>query len=174
MSDSTYGRGDTPELKTDEESGREYWLYPSGMSKWKDTGHFRSAPLSSPVGDDPHGMLQRRNEKSRQIAREAIDEGAGLDPHLWGTGEGWRRIIVHTVQTYLQSKNIRGMAEVLTKLATAAGYASKEEELGKVVIENMNNMIAAPGALLEVVKLLEHDRQHTIEGLTEPPTEPSI
>jgi hypothetical protein len=151
-----YGRGDVPELKTDEDSGREFYLYPSGMSKWKDTGHFRTGPLSSPISEDPRGMLARRNSKSQQIAREAIDEGANVDPSQWGTGEGWRRVIAHTVETFLKSGNLRGMAETLTKLAVAAGYQSREEDSGgRVTIENVN--IADSRALLEVVQMIEPD-----------------
>jgi hypothetical protein len=160
MSDpQTFGKGESPELKTDPESGREYWLYPSGMSKWKDSGLFRSAPAITPVTEDPRGMLLRRNAKSRQIAREAIDEGCGLDPSQWGTGEGWRRLIVHTVQTYLKSSNVRGLGEVLSKLAAAAGYASQDEDSRKVVIENMNNLALPPEILVALVEQMERDRR---------------
>jgi hypothetical protein len=170
---SDYGKGDAPELRVDED-GREYWQYPSGMSKWKDTGHFRTPQTITPIQADPAGMLQRRNEKSRTIAREAIDAGAGLDPHLWGTGLGWFELVRHTTETFLKSGNLRGMAETLTKLATAAGYASREEDSpGRVVIENLN--IAASGTLLEVVKMIEANKRQSIDGnIIEPPTGPSV
>ena len=160
MSDKT----DAPELKTDE-NGREYYEYPSGLTKWKDTGHFRTAPLVTPISDDPRGMLQRRNDKSRQIAREAIDEGAGLDPSKWGTGEGWRSVIVHTVQTYLNSKNLRGMAETFTKLATAGGYLSPEVEKGRVVhIENLNVGVAELVARILAAKRLPATEENVTDA----------
>jgi hypothetical protein len=140
MSD-TYGRGDTPELRVDEDSGREYWQYPSGMTKWKDTGHFRTPQSITPIEADPRGMLARRNEKSRQVAREAVDAGAGLDPRLWGTGEGWFELIRHTTETFLKSSNLRGQAETLAKLGIVTGYMTREEGEGKappVHIENLN------------------------------------
>jgi hypothetical protein len=151
-----------PELLTDEETGREYYRHENGMEQWKDTGHFKAPPTITPILADPKGMVQRRNEKSRQVAREAIDEGAGIEPHKWGTGEGWRKIIAHTVRVYLESKNIRGMAETLTKLGMVSGYATKDEDTdGKG-----GTIHATPQAILELLRELEAEgerRKRTID-----------
>jgi hypothetical protein len=141
----------TPTKKTDE-SGRELLVYDDGTIKDAKTGHFLRGPTDNPVTRDPLGMLQRRNELSRQIAREAVDEGAGLDPSQWGTGEGWRKVIKHTVQVYLQSKNIRGMGEVLGRLGTVTGYLSTESEKGSDPYSDEAKAISSVTALVDLLR----------------------
>jgi hypothetical protein len=105
-------------------------------------------------------MLALRNEKSKQIAREAIDEGAGLQPDQWGTGEGWRRLIVHTTQAYLKSTNIRGMGEVLSKLGTAAGYLTRDD--GEKVSPGAG-ITGTPAAIRELLVILDEEIQSRLE-----------
>src|SRR6266545_744221 len=114
--------------RTVDETGREILVHENGMIQDATNGRTIRGPTETAITRNPREMLQRRNEKSRQVADEAIDEGTGLDPSKWGTGEGWRRLIVHTVQTYMKSSNIRGMAEVLSKLGIASGHLSTREE----------------------------------------------
>lgn len=140
---------------TDPSTGREILSYPDGSRKWADNGYWINGPTDpkfNPVLADPLGMLQRRNELSKQIAREAVDEGAGLDPSQYGTGEGWRKIIVHTVKVYLQSKNIRGMGEVLGKLGVVTGYLSNETEKGIDPYSEEAKAISNASALLNLLR----------------------
>lgn len=102
----------------------------------------------------------RRNEISRQVAREAIDEGAGLDPSQWGTGEGWRAVIVHTVQQYLKSSNIRGMGEVFQKLGTAGGYLASEKDEREI----KHTHYLETEELRELMKLLQEAIPQAVEG----------
>ena len=113
--------------RTIDETGREVLVYPSGLIKDAKNGQIIKGMNETPITKDPRGMLALRNAKSKQIAAEAIDEGAGVDPSLYGTGEGWRKLIAHATRTFLKSGNIRGMAEILAKLGIAAGYLSREE-----------------------------------------------
>lgn len=141
--------------RTTDESGREIILYSNGSKKDAKTGHWLSPPVDengrpdTPVTRDPSGMRLRRNEISKQRAIEALDEGAGLDPSLWGTGLGWQVVISHTVQTYLKSNNIRGMGEVLSKLGTATGYLGRDDE---PVTANPTEFVKALESFIKTVR----------------------
>ena len=146
----------TEPTRTADETGRAILVYDNGAVKDARTGHWISGPTNddNPIIRDPRGMLALRNEKSKQLTREAIDEGAGIDPSQWGTGEGWRKLIVHTVQTYLQSKNIRGMAEVLVKLGVASGYMSSKETEAP---SHGNAITGTPEAWRELMIMLQEE-----------------
>lgn len=125
--------------------------------------------VSMDASKNPHAITKanardmqiRRNEISRQVAREAIDEGAGLDVSKWGTGEGWRAVIVHTVQQYLKSANIRGMGEVFQKLGTAAGYITNEQPDREI---RHVHQLEDSEELRELMKLLQEAIPPTVEG----------
>src|SRR3990172_7512495 len=114
--------------RTKDETGREMLVYADGAKKWADTGYWINGPTDpahNPVLRDPYGMLALRNSKSKADARDAIDEEIyPLDPSKWGTGEGWKELIRKCVSLIMQSKNSRGVAELVGKVGTAAGYLS--------------------------------------------------
>lgn len=122
-------------------------------------------PFDNPITRDPKGMILRRNEISRQIAREAIDEGAGIDRSRWGTGEGWRAVIRHTVETYMKSNNIRGMGEVFSKIGSAAGYLTNEpEEGGEGEAQSLYRELLMDIVSIAKTAVEEHPTVHYIEG----------
>jgi len=142
----------------EERNGKTVRVYETGMIKTEDGTRWVTPPPGAATfhtSERGKELYLRRQEKSQQRAIEAIDAGAGLDRSKWGTGQGWFTIIEHTVKTYLQSKNIRGMGEVLAKLAGAAGYTSKDSGEGSAIAE-------AIASLLE--KLIEERRREIIEG----------
>jgi hypothetical protein len=112
--------------------------------------------------ENASAMLARRKELSRQAADEAIDEGAGIDPSKYGTGEGWKAIIRHTVQVYLKSSNIRGMGEVLSKLAMAAGYTTSENEEPRDDDSQFRDLISEMAQLLRQAR--EESQRDIVEG----------
>jgi hypothetical protein len=115
--------------RTTDETGREILVHDSGLIQDASNGQIVKGPDKTPITENPRGMLQRRNEISKQIAADAIDEAAfPLEPRKWGTGDGWRQIVLHTARVYLDSKNLRGMPETFAKLGTAAGYLSSRDE----------------------------------------------
>ena len=150
-----------PERITDD-TGREILVYSDGTRKLASNGHLLRGPFVTPITQHPHEMIARRNELSRQRAIEAIDEGAGIEPSKWGTGLGWRKVIAHTVKVYLESKNIRGMGEVLAKLATVAGYnvADPEEQPAR----NDVNIALVRELLAFASAIVKRDDASTIEG----------
>lgn len=119
------------EFKIIERDGHQVKVFADGTEYDLALQRLVRGPYDNPITRDPKGMLERRREISRQIAREAIDEGAGIDRSKWGTGEGWRAVIRHTTEQYMKSTNIRGMGEVFSKLGNAAGYLTTDPEAGE-------------------------------------------
>lgn len=150
------------ETKTDEATGREYYVYDNGGEKWKDNGYWKNPPPDARITTPEKGreMLARRYELARQRAIEGIDEAAieaGRIPSLQaGSGDGWKAVVQHVAKTLLESKNLRGQAEAANFLGKATGYSSQDGE-------SPENIAAAIAQLFE--KFLDRMPQRdTIEG----------
>jgi hypothetical protein len=157
--------------KTTDETGREILLYDDGTQKDAKTGRFIRGPVDNPIVRDPVGMNRLRNAKSKTDARDAIDEEIyPLDPSKWGTGEGWKEVIKKCVSLIMQSKNARGVAELVGKIGSAAGYLSPRGDGETVQIER--GIHATPAQLQALLEMLDEEitrrveRRSAIEGET--------
>lgn len=120
-----------------DERGHEIVTYESGAKYDKDAGRLvHPATANMITKENAAAMYQRRREISEQRARDAIDmaaiEAGKLDLSKMGTGEGWYQLVLHTARTFMQSSNLRGMAEIFGKLGMSAGYLSTQ----RLEIEN--------------------------------------
>jgi hypothetical protein len=151
------------ETRTDEASGREYYVYDNGGEHWKDSGKLKKPPpeylLTSERGRE---LVARRYELAQQKALEGIDEAAieaGKLPAVGSVGgDGWKVIVKHVAKTLLESKNLRGQAEAANFLGKAAGFAVPEEQTPE------NIAVAIAHLFEKFLDRLPADRPETIEG----------
>lgn len=166
---------DEPTRDTDPETGREILVYASGARKYADDGKFLNGPTIAeynPVLADPAAMQKRGRELAQARTRQAINDQVGetlqLDLSQASDSDGWYWLIRHTVNVYLQSKNIRGLGEVLGKLGIAAGYLSREGEARPAHspqgITASAEELAALLEILEESKAMDRERERAIDG----------
>ncbi len=160
------------EIKTDETSGRQYYLYDTGMQIWTDSGQIKQPSPATVITTSERGkeLIARRYELAQQKALEGIDEAAieaGKLPTLdRETGDGWKVIVKHVAATLLESKNLRGQAEAANFLGKATGYTTPETD-------NSENIAAAIARLFEkfldrlpphVGQSTDSDQRDMVEG----------
>ena len=168
---------DTPKLPTPVKkppervtlpNGEVILQYESGIQK-NLHGRFLRGPTETAITRDPAGMNRRRYALAQQDARAAMDEAAaeqdGLDLSLAAPGYGWQAIIKHTVKTYLQSKNLRGMGETFGKLALATGYVVKEEEGGGMTDRERQAYHQLLEWLLPIAKGIDDAEREAVGGV---------
>jgi len=112
------------------ENGREIRIYDNGAKQDVLTGQFIAPPESAIIRTSEQGreLVNIRYDRAAQAVREAMDEGTDVPEHLRGSVEGYKRLLVHTVKTYMKSDNIRGMGEALAKLSKLAGYEEPDRQ----------------------------------------------
>ena len=112
------------------ENGREIRIYDNGAKQDVLTGQFIAPPESAIFRTSERGreLVNIRYDKAAQAVQEAMDEGTDVPEHLRGSIEGYKRLLVHTVKTYMKSDNIRGMGEAIAKLSKLAGYGDTERQ----------------------------------------------
>jgi len=105
-----------------------------------------------------------RWNKSREAAQQGLIEGveqSGIKLTKASPTEAWKHLIAHTVKTYMQSKNIRGMAEILGKLGIATGMLEKETEVPEQTNPNAE-LAGAITMLLSAMKKRERELEREV------------
>ena len=154
---------EAPKYQEIEYNGKPARLYPDGAIRdskgWLLTKHPKANQIDATQSRE---IWQQRKERAREMAIQAIDAGAGLDPAKWGTGEGWFNVVRHTVETYLKSTNLRGMGETLTKLASITGLADEIKPE-----QRSNESMGIPEVarlVMELSRLTQGDRGDVVDG----------
>ena len=79
------------------------------------------------------GMAARRIREMRGIALGhgiELPDDADLEQIAAAAGSAWEALIAHTYRVYMSSKNIRGMGEIIPKLASAFQDDDDEDGAG--------------------------------------------
>lgn len=109
--------------KEDTYQGEPCYVYPSGLIRSKVTGQIlKPAPNTMITPETAPAMLARQREVNRERVRLAIDESAiragRLPEAMKGSGAGFAELVGHACDVFLESNNVRGLSELLGKLAT--------------------------------------------------------
>ncbi len=142
------------EIKTDETSGREFYLYDNGMELWKDSGKIKAPPPAHAITPETARAMQQRGKMKGMIAQLRglakatgleLPADAELEQILEGAGDTLEALTVHFAKTFLKSSSLRGMAEGYARLA--APLVGDRPEA--VTVNNMLNVIPMPESVMQ-------------------------
>lgn len=159
-----------PELHTDPETGREFLRWMDGTERWQDTHRFKRGPYNAPVRLDPSGMAKRGAQVKREQgiiaqlrglagATAELPEDADLEQIAKGALTTIEALTRHLAQTFMQSKNIRGMAETYNKLL--APFVGDEEGGGErgnlVAMGEVNEFLSILADMAREINANKHE-----------------
>jgi hypothetical protein len=150
-------QGDTMEYTRETRDGIEVLVYPDGTVKRADNGHFLSPPRDAKITTSERGkeLLQRRKDKAivsqlKGLARltgTELPADADLEQTIEGASDALEAITRHFGATFLQSSNLRGMAESYKQLA--APLVGTEPEKGNTY--NTVNVVEMSEEVLQAI-----------------------
>lgn len=164
---------DEPKYTKEIRDGVEVLVYPSGMVKRADNGHYISPPSSAKIADSERGreLYELKRQKGvmaqlRALARGAgieLPEDADLEKIIEGASSGTEALTLHLYKQFMKSENLRGMAEAYGKLsAPMVGDQAAPPKAGNTI--NVVNISDDVMHFLKDVRALMQENRKIIDA----------